>query len=180
MGWKSVREHYGIEGANRIVQVVDGQIYIGVQYIQDLMKISVDGVLVKKDDVLGSADFARYAKKMEEDPEKLKELVKAKDVFSKSIVVYTYDGGQILEKECEEPGWPNVTHDGLLMYENTFSTEKAKVIKWARENASAGVNLCRRQVMDAEDALERARTQLIEQEEALRVLERDYPKDAGD
>jgi len=27
-------------------------------------------------------------------------------------------------------GWPNVTHDGDLMYANTYSTDKGKVIEW--------------------------------------------------
>lgn len=179
MGWKNVKKHYGIEGGNRIVQVVDGEIHIGVGYIQDLMKISASGELIKKDDLLNSEDFARYARAMEADPQKLRELVLASDTFEQSITVYTYDGGRILEKQCEEPGWPNVTHDGRLMYENTYSTSKAEVVEWARKNAIAGVSFGERKLAQAEADLASARAWLAEQQEDLAKLDRDFPEPAS-
>lgn len=175
MGWKQVKEHYGITGPNRLVHVVDGEILIGVGYIPDLMKVSADGMLIKKDDLLRSEDFARYAAAMEADPEKLLELVQAPDTFCASVTVYTYDGGTIIEKQCETPGWPNVTHDGQLMYENTHSTDKATVVEWARKNAAAGVRMCLRRVEEVEADLTKAREWLAKEQEALATLDRDYP-----
>ncbi len=180
MGWKQVKEHYGITGPNRLVHVVNGEIRLGVASITDLMKISADGVLIKKDDVLRSADFTKYAAAMEADPAKLRELVLATDAFDTSLTVYTYDGGQIIEQKCEALGWPNVTHDGQLMYENTHSSDKAVVVEWARKNAAAGVSLCLRQVQRAEEDLAQAREWLAKEQEALATLDRDYPVMAAD
>lgn len=175
MGWKQVKEHYGITGPNRLVHVVDGEILIGVGYIPDLMKVSADGVLIKKDDTLRSGDFANYAAAMEANPEKLRELALATDAFATSLTVYTYDGGKIIEKQCEVAGWPNVTHDGQLMYDNTHSTDKATVVEWARQNAAAGVRMGLRQVQQAEEDLAKARGWLAKEQEALATLDADYP-----
>jgi hypothetical protein len=85
---------------------------------------------------------------MEADPATLKRLVSSPDTFEKSIRVYTYEGAEILEKFCETPGWPNVTHDGEMMYDNTFSTDRDTVVEWAINNARAGVTVLTRQVQD--------------------------------
>lgn len=178
MGWKNVKEHYGITGSNRIVHVVGGEILIGVGYINDLMRISADGVLVKKDQSLGSADFARYAREMEADPQKLRDLVQSPDAFTASNKVFTYDGGHIVEKFCEKAGWPNVTHDGCLMYDNTFSLDRDAIVARARANAVAGVELGQRQIEQAKRELEKAQECLREQQAALASLDREFPEEA--
>lgn len=133
MGWKNVKEHYRI---GHIVQVrKDKGICIGSPYIHDLIVIGFDGSIIKKLDSGVNEDLKRYQAEMLADMAKLKELVDSPDVFERSITIWTYEGGDIIEKQCEVPEWPNVTHDGEMIYENTFSFDRSQVIEWAKREA---------------------------------------------
>jgi hypothetical protein len=171
MGWKAIKEHYRI---GHSVQVVEGKgICIGSPYVHDLMVIA-DGVLVKWDDpVRGwgrNADLERYRTEMQADPAKLKELAEQPDTFERAIPVYTYQGADIIECACEKLGWPNVTHDGRMMYENTFSTDRAKVIRWAIRNAEAAIENWTEIVDDRQRAADEARQVLAERQDNLVAL----------
>lgn len=54
--------------------------------------------------------------------EQLLALMAAEDKFEANLPVFTFDDetGEVVEKLCEVYGWPNVTHCGLMMYENVF------------------------------------------------------------
>jgi len=132
MGWKNVKEHYRI---GHTVQVREGLICIGSVYIHDLIAIRFNGTIVEDNEKYSNEDLARYQKEMLADMAKLKELIDTPDVFERSITIWTYDEGDIIEKQCETPEWPNVTHDGQMIYENTFSVDRAEVVEWAKENA---------------------------------------------
>ena len=133
MGWKNVKEYYRIEHA---VQVTNKGICIGSPYIHDLIVISLQGEVVVpyRDSPPVSADLARYQREIDADPAKLRELVLQPDTFTESLSVYTFHNGEIVEKQCEVYGWPNVTHDGEMMYENRFSPDRDEVIRWARKD----------------------------------------------
>lgn len=135
MGWKSVKDHYRID---HIVHVRNGHICVGSAYIPDLMVISGEGKLIKSYESLGRGndDLRRYQQEMMDDPVLLTRLVKQQDAFGASITVWTYNNNSIIEKQCEEPGWPNVTHEGDLMYENLFSTDRTLVVGWAKNVTS--------------------------------------------
>jgi hypothetical protein len=157
MGWKNIKEHYRIKHQLR---VSEGGICIGSAYISDILIINFDGVLIKRYEDRSNDDILRYQSEIDADPILLKRLVQTQDRFTASIPVYTYADGSIVEKQCEIPGWPNVTHDGDMMYENTYSTDKAQVIEWAKRNASLAVKCGLRDVEEAEKALSDARSRL--------------------
>jgi hypothetical protein len=157
MGWKNVKEHYRIKHQ---VRASEAGICIGSPYISDILIINFDGVLTKRYDDGSNDDILRYQSEMDADPALLKRLVQAEDVFAASIPVYTYADGCIVEKRCEVPGWPNVTNDGDMMYENMYSTDKAQVIEWAKRNAALVVRVGLRDVEQAEKALSDARSRL--------------------
>lgn len=161
MGWKSIKKYYDI---NHIVQIRDGNIWIGSPYISNIIVISSDGV-IKKRHTEGNENLSVVQAKMDADPVKLRELINTSDNFSKAIIVYTYKGGDILEKYCEALDWPNVTHDGCLMYENTYSQDKQEVIKWARKEAGLGIKLTRRLIREREKELQDLH-ELLEEEKA--------------
>lgn len=167
MGWKTLKEHYRI---SHIVHITPEGICIGSPYVPDLIVISLDGDIKKsKDDRYVNEDLQRYIAEMRSDPETLKKVVAASDSFSASIPVFTYDGGDVIEKKCEKLKWPNVTHDGCLMYENTFSTDKEQVIKWAKSNAMSGISVMK-------DNIASRRKELDEAVEYLRKYEADLQK----
>jgi len=136
VGFKKVKEHYKI---NHIVCMTDKVLCIGSPYIHNIMVIRSDGEIIKKYDGRGNDDLNRYQREMLADKEKLAALIAEPDTFEKSLPVYTYEGGEIIEKHCEEYGWPNLTHDGELMYDNTFFADRSKAIEKAIENAECGV-----------------------------------------
>jgi hypothetical protein len=102
-------------------------------------------------------------------------MVEVTDSFSASITVYTYDGGQILEKQCETTGWPNITHDGLIMSDNAFSTDKATVVAWAKRNADIGIRYASESVSDADARLSECKRRLAAMRGNREKLEADYP-----
>jgi len=172
MGHKKLKEHYRI---GHTVCVTDKGICIGSPYIHDLIVISPDGKIIKADDG-HNKDLKRYTDEMKADPEKLREIVEAQDVFEADIPVYTYDGGEIIEKLCEKPGWPNVTHDGDMMYENTYSTDKCLVVKWAKTNAALGVQRKQERVEESKAELVKFEVLVKESQSDLAKLEADYPE----
>ncbi len=159
MGWKSVRDYYRI---GHSVHVTRAGICIGSPYIHDIIVIGLDGKIKKRDDSFINPDLRRYMEEFDAHPDVLARLVAAKDEFTKSIRVFTYEGGEIIEKECEALGWPNVTHDGELMYDNTFSQDRADIVKAALANAQAGASLSEDRVRDIKSDLEAAESRLAE------------------
>lgn len=165
MGWKNVKERYRIDHR---VQVTQEGICIGSAYIYNLIVIGMNGVIIepyRACEGLGwgvNPDLKRYETEMLADPEALRKAVLEPDTFSRSLPVWTYDGGDIIEKQCEEYGWPNNTHDGLLMYDNTFSEDREKVVKWAVKDAKARRKILGERVAECVSNLEKAR-QLAEE-----------------
>ncbi|TDW65385.1 hypothetical protein EDF57_103569 [Novosphingobium sp. PhB55] len=148
MGWKSVKEYYRI--THDVAVYPEKGICIGSPYIHDIIVISMaTGAIVRRWGGPHRDPISRYLAEMDADPAKLAELVAQQDTFERSIPVYTYEGADIVECFCEELGWPNVTHDGRMMYENTFSADRDQVVKWALRNARASVEAWGDQLQDA-------------------------------
>ena len=167
MGWKNVKEHYRIAHQ---VQVCAGRICIGSSYISEIIVIGADGTLEKRYDGRVIEDLVRYQREMEADPAQLRRLIEAPDTFSASLRVYTYEGGEIIEKFCECLGWPNVTHDGQMMYENTFSADREKVLAWARRNAELELEAALGNVREIEEKLEEKRAWAAQAQAAVEKL----------
>lgn len=178
MGWKNIKQHYRI---GHIVQVVrDGRILIGSGYIPDIFVISAEGKLIKRDDGRHNDDLRRYQREFDADPEKLRLLaIDADEAPAVSIPVFTYEEGEIIEDACEELGWPNVTHTGRLMYENTFSPDRMKVVLWAKKSAAHGVEGYGRMIAESiaahEERLARLREDLARCERSRAKLDADFP-----
>ena len=168
MGWKNVKEHYRIEHA---VQVTEEGICIGSPYIHNIIVIGFDGLFRKRYQSRGNSDLDRYQQEMDEDLGKLKHLIETPDSFERSVTIWTYDGGEILEKQCEEPSWPNVTHDGQMIYENTFSTDRDQVVRWARADAEAWRQFAVEKVAEVEEQLEKSKARLVEVEANIQALQ---------
>lgn len=174
MGWKNVKEHYHIK---HLVQVTKEGVCIGSSYIHNIIVIDLNGKVRKRyNEDRGNEDLSRYQREMDAAPETLRQLVQSPDSFATSISVYTYSGGEIIEHQCETPGWPNITHSGEMMYKNTFSTNKAKVIAWAKENAAIGIKSNREQIQEIKKELAKTRDHLAYFKANMAKLETDYPE----
>lgn len=174
MGWKRVKEHYRVQHA---VQVTSEGICIGSPYIHNIIVISAEGKVTKRfESGRSNEDLRRIQDEIDADPAMLRKMVLTADTFDKSITVYTYDGGDIIECKCEELEWPNVTHGGSMMYENTFSADKSQVVKWAKRNTECGIKMFTDRIEELEKDIARVRSMLAKEESDLAKLEAEYPE----
>ncbi len=175
MGWKNIKEHFRIE---HIVCVKQGEgLCIGSPYIYNIIVLALDGTVKKRNDRSGSnPDLDRYQREIDATPaSKIKELLDAPDTFAAALAVYTYDGGTIKECRCEAYGWPNITHDGQLMYENTFSAAREKIVQSAKRNAQAGIEIWTRNLQDSQKRVTECETELGQAKRELAQLNAENP-----
>lgn len=173
MGWKTLSEAFGIE--KHIVCVTSKGICIGSGYVHDLVTIDPTNGALHENPTFNGFITKNYPELAKATPDALLALIQADDTFTDSITVYTYQDGNIIEKLCENPGWPNATHDGELMYENSFSTDKAKVIGWAKRNAELRVTHTGEALTRTKDQLASIERDLECARAAVAKLEADYP-----
>ena len=170
MGWKRIKDHYRIL---HHVQVTPKGICIGSGYIHDIMVVSTDGVLQKRYADGSNVDLTRYQAEMDADPSRLRELALEPDVFEVSLPVYTYSGALIIEKQCETHGYPNVTHDGDMMYENTHSPDRQRVVEWALRNAKSSLEFLERRTRELNAELDELQSGAVRARADIVQLERD-------
>ncbi|WP_121498354.1 hypothetical protein [Pseudomonas aeruginosa] len=132
MGWKTLKEAFDI---NHIVCVTTKGICIGSGYVHDLVVVDPVSGSVRENEAFGRFLSQHYPALAAATPAEILGHIQAEDSFASAIPVYTYEGADIIEKRCEALGWPNVTHDGALMYENQFNADRDIVIGWAKRSA---------------------------------------------
>lgn len=173
MGWKNVKDYYKI---GHIVTVKGDVIHIGSPYIHNLISITKSGIVTRENKGWSvNIDLERYCNEMSDDLEKLKELINTPDKFDNSITIYTYSDGDIIEKQCEKEGWPNVTHDGELMYDNMFFSDKQQAIIRAKGAMNGTIKYTKEYIKECEDKLKETCEQLKKYEDMAAKLELDYP-----
>lgn len=172
MGWKTLKERFDIR---HTVQITSAGICIGSSYVHDIGTIDPETGRITDRRTTPGFLRTRYPDLMNATPEEILDLLKTPDTFSRSVTVYTYEGGAIVEKQCEEPGWPNVTHDGIMMYDNTFSTNKEKVVEWAKRNAGYVIKALNANIASKEEELADLRRRLACHEADQAKLVADYP-----
>ena len=170
MGWKNVKEHYNID--DLIVQVTIRGICIGTSYIYDqiVIEISDDGTPIITYEKAPPA-LMPLLRRLSFDLEKLKYLINKPDTFEKSIPVYTYDDITIIEEKCECLGFPNVTHGGRLMHDNTYSSDRQKVLDWVRENVKCAIITYAHNVKEFEEQLDNAKFMLTRWKQYAKSLD---------
>ncbi|MCC5611030.1 hypothetical protein LC612_30840 [Nostoc sp. CHAB 5834] len=172
MGCKNLKNHFQIK---HIVHVRDSAVCIGSPYIPDLFIIGKDGGLLKSPDSRGSPELTRYIEELTAEPDLVKKLIEEPDSYGAALPVYTWDGGKIVERQCEAYGWPNVTFEGELMYENRYSPDLTLTVQRAKRDASLGVELAQRKISDLEKKLCAARAHMEECSVDMQMLDAAYP-----
>lgn len=132
MGWKSLKDAYGID---HIVCVTPKGICIGSRYVHDLVIIDPVSGRVRENEGFGGFLNKSYPALASASPAEILAHLQAEDTFGAAIPVFTYEGADIIEKSCEALGWPNTTHAGDLMYDNKYSADRDEVIGWAKRYA---------------------------------------------
>ncbi|GBQ85075.1 hypothetical protein AA14337_2987 [Acetobacter malorum DSM 14337] len=140
MGWKTFKDRFC--NSDYIVSVESGDICIGSPVNPTLIRVTTEGEMRSALRIRGKKAFLSFLEQnlpalAAASQREIVAAIAAEDTFGSNIKVYTYSGGDILEKSCEQLGWPNVTHDGELMSENTFSPDRAYIIELALRDAQS-------------------------------------------
>lgn len=173
MGFKAFKEHYGIN--DHIVSVHKGVISIGSDYVSNLVGIDMQTGAILINEAFSGFLVQKYPEILNSTNEERLALVQIKDQFSQSIPVYTSCNGQIIEKQCEELGFPNVTHDGEIMYQNTHYANKADAVEYAREDLGCRIEYYEGSIVDLEAKLAEKKGKLAESKKLLEELNNTYP-----
>lgn len=151
MGWKALKEHFKIDG---VVSVRDGYIWVGSEHVPMLIRVNMETGTVEQDTAFPSFGISYCQSLFKAAAEDIKSLIDAEDYFDVSIPIYTYDETGVVVKYCESPSWPNVTHDGSLIYANSFSIDKNEIEVLAKVNARSWIRLCEEQIQTSEEKLD--------------------------
>ena len=134
MGIKKLKEKYDI---THIIQREKKGICIGSDYVHDLIVITPELEILKSSILSDSGALSDIYKQIKFDYEtgELAKILEEKDIFSNLKNIWTYDRGHIIKKQCEKIGWPNLTTDGYIIYDNTFFKSRKEALKACRVDA---------------------------------------------
>ena len=172
MGWKSFKNHFSIE---HIVCRTGENFAIGSAYISRAVVVAPDGRVLEDCGNLGSSAFTGYVAQIQADPERVRDLLAQEDTFEVSLPVYTFQGGDIVQHWCEEYGWPNVTHDGQLMYDNQFFRTREAALKKARLENKLHIQNLEEFIARREQELDNLRAELETARQARTKLKGQVP-----
>lgn len=172
MGWKAIKEAYGIE---HIVCVTAKGICIGSGYVHDLAVIDPASGTVRENNTFSGFLAKNYPGLAAASPDDILGHVQAEDSFAAALPVFTFEGASIIEKRCEALGWPNLTHDGDLMYENRYSADREVVIGWAKRSVELEAAHLTEAVSRAEEQLADLQSRLVNARAHQEKLATDWP-----
>jgi hypothetical protein len=149
MGWKSFKSFYGIE---HIVHIRGDFLLVGSIYIPDAITFSVKTGDIHRGSSISDSLFKKYDRlKNSSSPERLS-LIGSRDIFSESnpIFYYSHRQNKIIEDFTEKYEWPNVTHKGSLIYENTHFKTKKEALAYAIRERELSLEYIEKIITDAE------------------------------
>lgn len=166
MGWKSLKEKFSIK---HIVSVDKGILYIGSALCHNLVEIDCSSGEILRD---GFGNFLEqyYPELLESSCEERAQLISREDLFSNVSPVYAFIGGKILELNCEEFGFPNVTTCGVLMHDNAFFKTQKEALLYALSETSHLIELKKEKILRLETEIEEQRKSLALSLKSLEAL----------
>ena len=134
MGWKTFKNTFKID---HIVQIDGKFLHIGSSYVHDLVSVDLETGKVKENSTFSGFLAKNYPSLKDASSKEILEILKQEDTFSENLPVYTYDRSNIIESKCETYGYPNLTHEGKIMYENIYFKKRKDAVKAAQKNVKA-------------------------------------------
>jgi hypothetical protein len=136
MGWKQLKEHYGIK---HVVHVRKGMLLIGSEYCLDLIQIGPEGEICVNSIVDDKSSLGQLVSVMRGEPDTVRRLMAEPDQFAVAIPVYSVVDGVLVKQLAESMEWPSVTHDGELMYENTHFATPETALREAKNDLDRSI-----------------------------------------
>lgn len=170
MGWKVLRDHFEIR---HLLQVTGSGIVIGTSFIPDIAVIDKATGKVNVSPTFPDFLQKNYPRLAAANRSEILLCLMEADVFERSIPVYTFEGATIHQCFCEVPGYPNLTHEGYLMYANCYSTDRGKVVQWAKESAKNELQWVQRSIASLKRDLVNAENELAHYQQVLEQLDQE-------
>jgi len=101
----------------------------------------------------------------------IREFFEGDDAIENPITVYTYRDEILVETVTDKIGWPNITKEGWLMYNNTFFTDKNKAINYALKEEQAYLEMLREQRKDLTNEIRKKSERISKRLRNIEVLE---------
>lgn len=173
MGWKVFKDKFGIK--HNIDS--DGDfLLIGSGMVSNLVTVNVKTGKVAENSTFSGLILKNYPELQKASAQDILAALQQQDVFEKNIPIFSFDDNGIIEDLCEEPGYPNTTHQGRLIYENTFFLERNKAVASAMEELTLWISLQEREIVKTEEELLSRREKLAKSQADLVALENAYPE----
>lgn len=130
----------------RTVHLSDNKVCVASAYVHDLIHIKLDDMTVHY--VFGEDNPWKQDDEVKLLLVKLRELVangeinkflEGDDVIENPLPVFTVINNKLVSTFTDKYGWPNITIDGMMMYENTFFKTKKDALKYAIEEKESSI-----------------------------------------
>lgn len=177
MGIKLLKEKYKIE---HLVQRTDKGICIGSPYYHDIIVLNDEGEFMKmykdrkyNDGWNTNEDLKRYQEEMIVDSENgiLKEIIQEPDDYENLNPVFKIDDGKLIETFCENYGYPNLTIEGELMYENTFFKTKEEAVKYGIDECNGWIKMLEERKVELSKEIEKKQDRINHFQNCLSILQ---------
>lgn len=175
MGHKAFKQHFGIDGYIVSIDKKEKMLNIGSGYVPNLVSFNLlTGEIVTNENFITFLEKT-YPNILNSTNEERLALIQSEDQFEHSIPVYTAKNGRVVETYCEALGYPNTTHDGEVMFENSHYTNKDMAVDLARRNLHFMIKFLQDDIDDLEKNINKRKIELDTQKEILDELNEIYP-----
>lgn len=172
MGWKALKQKFSIDGT---ISIEGEELHVGSGFVTSLVVVNLKTGHVSESAAFAGSNGDRFKALLTASKEDILSVLELKDVFEKSIPIYRYENNVIIEELCEIPSYPHNTHSGLLIYENTFSTDKEKIIERAKRELDAGIEMASKTLVKLERDLKELKVYVDEMKQQRESLDKQFP-----
>jgi hypothetical protein len=106
----------------------------------------------------------------------IKSIIEGNDPTDGMFPVYSCDDGEVVERFADEFGWPHSTHDGVLMYNNTFFRTREEAIKYGIRDLSYGLESITESIEGKEEQLQSMKQRRDRYAESIKHLKAMLPE----
>jgi len=100
------------------------------------------------------------------------EIINGDDEIENPLPVFSYEEGEIKESFTDKYGYPNITHSGYIMYNNTHFKTRMEAIEYGISDEEAYVRLRERDLIDYRKKITKLESGMAESKSNLDTLKK--------
>jgi hypothetical protein len=100
----------------------------------------------------------------------IKDIINGKDEIKNPLPVYYIENNELKKGFTDKYGWPNVTEDGILMYDNTFFKNKEDAVKYGIKEMEISKKWTKESIKELNRKMKEELTSLLELESKLKKI----------